>query len=414
MSTPYSQDETTQPQCSHLIISSLPAGQMTLPLLNQKTGEVEQYMLVKMQSESQVHSPSRPDRLSCSNSIRQSIRQSYSEGSSPSDDSYLDLSLELGQYLQRLDPKDSLMNVSFGSLNSNQSLDRGWTPSPERQISTARPGNLSSPSPKPKIPIQIQSRSSSTGGTPSLLHESMPSLPSSASLNPASPPQDTRILKKTPSPLVHRNDASHDSDPDNTWPNVVGSGGAIGLGIIGLLKDDGTQFDGLGILPNRPEEHSGTTIFEDHWGWTREDQGSVGTSSASSEDTEDYEETERSDMASFHSSCLFNRCPPPGLESAFSADTCIHTENPPQPAKPLYIDTSNKKFLFDSEEDDDVFFPRSVTRSNPALAINGVPLARRSRTTRNICRPTITSSLKGPTSTSDKEHDCDRRPVWRP
>ncbi|OBZ65475.1 hypothetical protein A0H81_14599 [Grifola frondosa] len=49
----------------------------------------------------------------------------------------------------------------------------------------------------------------------------------------------------------------------------------VGLGISGMLKDDGTFFDGLGALPRRSQiDPPGLGLFlsenDGHWAWTHE------------------------------------------------------------------------------------------------------------------------------------------------
>lgn len=410
---------------------------MTLPLINPSTGEVEHYMLVKMQSGGGGSGSVSPSH---SASARRSTKHSLSEGSSPSDDS-LDLSLELGHYLQRSDPnlKDSLMNVSFGSLHSvDDDSDRAWSPSPQRKRVLLVSGDDLSPPSKSELPALAgtHSRSTSTGGTPSLVNGSVQSVPSTASLNPVfSPPQGTPTHLPEgalPSPFVRRDDLSQDFDPDlpSRWTGARCAIG-IGLGIVGLVKEDGSQFDGLGLLPRGANDCS-PNFDDDHWGWAREgaaangdsarDPGSVSYAGSESIDV---------DVVDLRPCALCSDCLTPDSDTEHDPEHApdehdrvflahIHTENPPQPAKRTpYLDSSGKRLFFVGEDDDadaDVFLSRPgfPARNTPGLAINGIPVASRAHLGRDLGRPTITSSLKGPMASPEKDSEAERRPVWRP
>ena len=72
----------------------------------------------------------------------------------------------------------------------------------------------------------------------------------------------------------------------------------------------------------------------------------------------------------------------------------------------------------DGEDDDadaDVFLSRPgfTARNTPGLAINGIPVASRARLGRDVSRPTITSSLKGPLAAPERAGESARRPGWR-
>ncbi|KAI0951730.1 hypothetical protein AcV7_007746 [Taiwanofungus camphoratus] len=386
---------------SYVVLSSTPAGQMTLPLVDPATGKLERYALVKV-----ADSPPKPESNACLKPARgRGSRRTLSEGGLSLDD------IHAARAAKGKGPacpyEDYLLDVSLDALRIVD--DSGWA-SPRRY----------SPPPSPKLKTtasftRFHTRPASRNETPSLLEESQPSILSSPSVTIAQTP--FRRLR----PAARLDSASTGgSDASGSAP--------VGLGIMGMFKEDGSSFDGLGALPRGRHVTSTADPFEDgQWDWARHDRAREGGARTLQDDiTEEgllalerewWSRVAAADLPSLLDedsdvslSSLCERMVRYNFQLASPMDQSgpgYSLSGSPGPSR-LAQRRAQRHSMPCAPRQDDVFLSRPAARSSPMSGGR----ARQGRHKRDFSRPTATSLLRY--SIQNFEREGERKPAWKP
>ncbi|CCM05729.1 uncharacterized protein FIBRA_07961 [Fibroporia radiculosa] len=238
---------------SYVVISSSPSGRMTLPLIDPATGELEHYVLVKTKS---------PSSTAITTPIKAEVRPYSSRRTLSENGALFSISpARRTKHEQRLAQLSEryLLDVSPDALRLVEEDGKC------SYIARSQPS--SPPCPKLKSSAffrRFDVRSPAHHGTPSLVNETDISLLSSPSCS----------LTHTPSRRSRSPSTRATGSSEFPYANVSVSEGnesvLVGLGLSGVMNEDGSPFNGLGLLPridcSTPAEHrahDAWTLFGD-------------------------------------------------------------------------------------------------------------------------------------------------------
>lgn len=250
---------------SRLVFACITPGTATLKLFDPATGALGDYLLVKVMPEpgprfgrrprqAKAHSPPLP----ILNDLVERLKAAASEDSS-SDRADKKLPPLLPPRLMRRTPHAQLSRTTAVALFDSSRSDESYASpfGPLAQLKRALSYGSNSDSQGSFRGLSTSPLASSSGASSSLLADSHPSDADSSSLtfdNPAS----LRVPSPSFPPPLHRD--CKPSDSENTSGNAdfspicPSAPRLVGLGFSNMLKDDGTPFDGHGILPD--DHHS--------------------------------------------------------------------------------------------------------------------------------------------------------------